>query len=196
MTVNLAVTCGDAASTPSASVHSPRGSLFLPTLGAGGDLLAARRDGGVLRSALARWAFAMRSSEDVPPDEVADALAWLERNTRDIGDLAEPGVARAVLDGLGLTKGGHLAAPSTVQRQRGVLVNPAEYAVERRLMIENPITALPRKAPKVAQAVDRRVVVNPDQARTLLRRGCRRDAQRGPARGVLRGQVLRRIAAC
>ena len=49
-----------------------------------------------------------------------------------------------------------------------MLVNLAEYAVERRLLAENPITALPRKAPKVAQAVDRRVVVNPEQARTLL----------------------------
>jgi integrase len=104
----------------------------------------------------------------VPPDDIANALAWLERNTRDVGELAKPGIARAVLDGLGLTKDRRLAAPSTVQRQRGVLVNLAEYAVERRLMTENPITALPRKAPKVAQAVDRRVVVNPDQARALL----------------------------
>ncbi len=92
----------------------------------------------------------------------------LERNTRDVGELAKPGVARAVLDGLGLTKDGRLAAPSTVQRQRGVLVDLAEYAVERRLLAENPITVLPRKAPKVAQAVDRRVVVNPEQARALL----------------------------
>ena len=36
------------------------------------------------------------------------------------------------------------------------------------MLAENPITALPRKAPKVAQAVDRRVVVNPEQARALL----------------------------
>ena len=107
-------------------------------------------------------------ADDVPPDEIAHALAWLERNTRDVGELAKPAVARAVLDGLGVTKDGQFAAPSTVQRQRGVLVNLAEYAVERRLLAENPITALPRKAPKVAQAVDRRVVVNPEQARALL----------------------------
>jgi hypothetical protein len=121
-----------------------------------------------LRRTLARWAFTVRSDGDLPPDDVAHAFVWLERNTRDIGDLAKPAVARAVLDALGLTKDRRPAAPSTVQRQRGVMVNLAEYAVERRLLIENPITALPRKAPKVAQAVDRRVVVNPAQARTLL----------------------------
>jgi site-specific recombinase XerD len=127
-----------------------------------------RPDDDDLRAALARWAFAVRSADDAPPDYVDRALAWLERNTRDVGELAKPAVARDVLDGLGTTKDGRSAAPSTVQRQRGVLVNLAEYAVERRLLAENPITALPRKAPKVAQAVDRRVVVNPGQARALL----------------------------
>jgi site-specific recombinase XerD len=127
-----------------------------------------RPDDDDLRIALARWAFTVRSHDGLPSEEISHALAWIERNTRDVGDLAKPAVARAVLDGLGVTKDGQLAAPSTVQRQRGVLVNLAEYAVERRLLAENPITALPRKAPKVAQAVDRRVVVNPAQARTLL----------------------------
>jgi integrase len=92
----------------------------------------------------------------------------LGRNTRDVGDLAQSGVARALLDRLGVTKDGRPAAPGSVQRQRGVLVNLAEYAVERHLLAENPITALPRKAPKIAHAVDRRVVVNPAQARALL----------------------------
>jgi integrase len=49
-----------------------------------------------------------------------------------------------------------------------VLVNVAEYAVERRLLPHNPITRLPRKAPRIVSAVDRRVVVDPERARTLL----------------------------
>ena len=61
-----------------------------------------------------------------------------------------------------------MAAPATIQRQRGVLVNLAEYAVERRLLASNPITALSWKAPRTVQTVDRRVVVNPGQARELL----------------------------
>ncbi len=54
------------------------------------------------------------------------------------------------------------------ERQINWLTFAREYAVERRLLTENPITALPRRAPQVAHAVDRRVVVNPAQARTLL----------------------------
>jgi integrase len=85
-----------------------------------------------------------------------------------VGDLDKPAVARAVLDALTLTADGGVAAPGTVQRQRGVLVNAAEYAVERRLLPRNPITYLAWKAPRTVQSVDRRVVVNPTQARALL----------------------------
>jgi len=56
----------------------------------------------------------------------------------------------------------------TVQRRRGVVVNAAEYAVERRLLTQNPITNHARKAPRTVQTVDRRVVVNAVQARALL----------------------------
>ncbi len=55
-----------------------------------------------------------------------------------------------------------------MQRQRGVLVNLAEYAVERGLLVKNPLTAIAWKAPKTVKGVDRRVVVNPGQARALL----------------------------
>ena len=67
-----------------------------------------------------------------------------------------------------LTGDGRVAAPATVQRQRGGLVNAAEYAVERRLLSRNPITDLAWKAPRTVQTVDRRVVVNPAQAVALL----------------------------
>ena len=127
-----------------------------------------RPDDKDLRTALAQWAFTVRPQQEPVPDNIAHALAWLERNTHEIGDLAKPAVARALLDGLGTTQDGRTAAPATVQRQRAVVVNLAEYAMERRLLSENPITALPRKAPKIAQGVDRRVVVNPAQARALL----------------------------
>ena len=148
-----------------------------------------------LRTALARWAFTVRSDADVPPDDVANALAWIERNTRDVGELARPAVTRTVLDRLELTKDGRPAAPSTVQRQRGVLVNLAEYAVERRLLGENPITALPRKALKVAQAVDRRVVVNPEQARTLLNALAAEEPSGDRLVAFFGADVLRRAAA-
>jgi integrase len=77
-------------------------------------------------------------------------------------------VARAVLDALTRRADGTTAAPGSIQRQRGVVVNLAEYAVERRLLTRNPITSLAWKAPRTVTTVDRRVVVNPVQARALL----------------------------
>jgi hypothetical protein len=102
-----------------------------------------------LRKALTAWSFNARTSGvGNPPAEVARALAWLERNTREVGDLAEPAVVRQVLDALALRVDGSAAAPGTVQRERGVLVNVAEYAVERKLLPRNPITRLPARHPE------------------------------------------------
>jgi integrase len=67
-----------------------------------------------------------------------------------------------------------------VQRQRGVLVNLAEYAVERGLLLKNPLTALAWKVPRTVKGVDRRVVVNPGQARALLA-AVRRQKPSGPS---------------
>ncbi len=123
-----------------------------------------------LRKALTSWAFNIRASSigGPPSPAVARSLSWLERNTRPVGDLDKPDVVRALLDALSVTADGAPAAPGTVQRQRGVLVNAAEYAIERRLLAQNPITSLPRRAPRTVHAIDRRVVVNPAQARALL----------------------------
>ena len=121
-----------------------------------------------LRKALTTWTFNRGSEGQEPSAEVALALTWLHRNMRAVGDLAQPAVARSVLDALTRRVDGTTAAAATVQRQRGVLVNLAEYAVERGLLIKNPFTALAWKAPRTVKGVDRRVVVNPGQARALL----------------------------
>jgi integrase len=123
-----------------------------------------------LRTALATWAFnsRTRSAEVEPPQQMAPTLQWLARNVRDVGDWADPAVARAMLDAIARKGDGTPAAAGTVQRQRGVLVNLAEYAVERGMLDRNPVTALAWKSPKIARAVDRRSVVNPVQARALL----------------------------
>jgi integrase len=43
-----------------------------------------------------------------------------------------------------------------------------EYAIERGFLDGNPLDRVKRKAPKTTDAVDRRSVVNPTQARALL----------------------------
>ncbi|WP_181779715.1 tyrosine-type recombinase/integrase [Pseudonocardia pini] len=121
-----------------------------------------------LRKALTAWIFNRRAQLDQAPDEIRQAAAWLERSTRPVGDLGQASVVRTVLDALAARTDGEPAAPATVQRQRGVIVNVGEYAVERNLLARNPITAVKWRAPKTVKGVDRRVVVNPVQARTLL----------------------------
>jgi integrase len=133
-----------------------------------------------LRKALTAWAFNRGSEGREPSAEIGRALAWLGRNTREVGDLAQPAVARSVLDALTRRADGTAAAAATVQRQRGVLVNLAEYAVERGLLVKNPLRALAWKAPRTVKGVDRRVVVNPEQARALLA-AVRRQEPSGPS---------------
>jgi integrase len=53
-------------------------------------------------------------------------------------------------------------------KRRRVLFNAVEYAVELGLLTANPLPGFKWKPPRVAVAVDRRSVVNPVQARTLL----------------------------
>jgi integrase len=60
------------------------------------------------------------------------------------------------------------AAGSTQRRKRSVFYNALGYAVEQGHLPSNPIDRIQWTAPAVAQTVDRRVVVRPAQARTLL----------------------------
>ncbi|WP_232668006.1 tyrosine-type recombinase/integrase [Pseudonocardia sp. TRM90224] len=55
-----------------------------------------------------------------------------------------------------------------MSKRRRVLFNVVEYAVERELLTANPLPTFKWTAPKVSTGVDRRTVVNPLQARTLL----------------------------
>ena len=128
-----------------------------------------RPDDADLKRALAAWTFNGRARRAVTqPAELAKALQWLDGNTRYVGELAEPSVTRGMLDAISRLSNGEAGAAGTVQRQRGVLVNLAEYAIERKLLTANPITSLAWKAPKSAKGVDKRIVVNPGQARQLL----------------------------
>jgi integrase len=85
-----------------------------------------------------------------------------------ISALAEPAVARHVLDQATSRLDSKSAAASTARRNRTILANAMDYAIELGLLDSNPIRALKWTAPKVSSQVDRRSVVNPRQARALL----------------------------
>ena len=63
---------------------------------------------------------------------------------------------------------GKAAAGSTQRRKRSVFYNALGYAVEQGHLTSNPVDRIQWTTPAVAASVDRRVVVSPAQARSLL----------------------------
>ena len=120
-------------------------------------------------------AFAGRSSDGAktkqrsePPGEVAEVLAWVAGNSASVSALAEVAMARRMLDQATGRLDGTNAAASTARRNRTILANAMDYAIELGLLDMNPIRRIKWTMPKVSSQVDRRSVVNPRQARALL----------------------------
>jgi integrase len=80
----------------------------------------------------------------------------------------QPRHARAVLDAISIRLDGGAAGATTITRKRSVFANVLRYAVELGELPSNPLDRLSWKPPKVSDVIDRRVVVNPRQARELL----------------------------
>lgn len=134
----------------------------------------------VVRTALRVWGFnTVKRADPGMPEEIRSALAWVKRNSRPVAALTTPETLRAVLNGMALKLDGGPLAVSVASRRRKILGTSLEYAVERKLLVSNPIPALKWTPPKSGGAVDRRRVANPMQARTLLE-GVRRQGRWGP----------------
>lgn len=124
----------------------------------------------VLRQALSRWAFntGVRQREASPPEELRDALGWIEANSLPLTAVGEADGVRVALRALSTNLDGTRASASTVARKRAALSGALNYAVERGYLSHNPLRDVRVKRRPVAGAIDPRVVVNPDQARDLL----------------------------
>jgi hypothetical protein len=109
-------------------------------------------------------------------------LRWVEHHTKPVSCVADPSVLRAILSTIENKVDGTAAAASVVSKRRRVLFNALEYAVELRLLTVNPLPTFKWRPPKVSSAIGARSVVNPIQARTLLR--AVGDTQRGRSRLV------------
>ena len=132
--------------------------------------VAGRPGDREIRSALYQWAFntPRRQSGDVP-ESVAQVLSWTQKNTRPVRDLADKEHLRPLMNAVASRLDGKAAAATVTNRKRAVLYNALDYAVERKELDMNPIPGLKWSAPKkVSHEVDRRSVVNPIQARSLL----------------------------
>ena len=134
------------------------------------DNETGKPDAKLLRSALATWAFntnARRSSPE-PPEEFASAIKWMERHSLRIDKLLNAATARGTLDALTKLPDGSDAATTTVNRKRFAFHAALEYAVELDDLPSNPLDRVKWRRPRVNDAVDRRSVANPTQARELL----------------------------
>lgn len=121
-----------------------------------------------LRRTLYRYAFNVPARKDPAPGELESALAWMQRRSPALADLNDAVVLRGLLNRLSLRQDAKPAAPSTIARKRATLHSVLEYAVELELFPTNPLKRVRWKAPIPTDVVDRRVVVNPTQARALL----------------------------
>jgi integrase len=125
-------------------------------------------DPKVLRQALFAWAFNPATRGITPPPHIAAALDWAERASLPVTYLEDTATVRLALAACATTLAGKPAAGSTQRRKRSVFYNALGYAVELGLLGSNPVDRIQWTAPAVAQSVDRRVVVSPAQAETLL----------------------------
>ena len=128
----------------------------------------------ILRSALRHFALPPSSRDLVRPPDEASALRWLEKASLPVSEIGKPQHARAALDAISVRQDGRAASATTIARKRSVFANVLRYAIEPGELPSSPLARLSWKPPKVSEVVDRRVVVNPRQARERPRRAqCR-----------------------
>jgi integrase len=122
-----------------------------------------KREAEILRKTL-RQAFNVNTR---PP---VDETRWISRNSRAVNDLAKPDTLRALLSSVDKKLDGKRAAQDTIRLRRITLGNALDFAVERKVLDENPLKEIKvTKVKTIVHEVDRRCVANPIQARTLLR---------------------------
>lgn len=131
------------------------------------DLTGAPSEVG-MRRVLFRWTFNSAGRSAATGQEDATTLAWLEMHSPPLASFTTSATLRQALDRIALRQDGRPAAASTVARKRATLHNVLEYAVELETFTSNPLHRVRWRAPRTTEAVDRRIVVNPVQARALL----------------------------
>jgi integrase len=125
-------------------------------------------DRQLLRIALRQYLLPPAARSQEPPAEIAAVAEWLASNSMPVSDLGQRRYLRRALDAIALKLDGTIAAATTIHRKRAVFNNALRYAVELDHLPSNNLAQVGWTMPKVSERVDRRVVVNPTQARELL----------------------------
>lgn len=124
-----------------------------------------------LRKALRSYLLPVPRGERERPEDVATAARWLKKASLPAAEVQEIKHAHALIDSVSRKLDGKPGASQTYRRRRVVVFNYLEYAVELEVLSSNPLNKIKRKRKnghRPVQEVDRRVVVNPRQARELL----------------------------
>ncbi|MFE1909349.1 tyrosine-type recombinase/integrase [Streptomyces gardneri] len=127
-------------------------------------------DGVEVRRALREYAFNTRQREQAPP-EVAVILRWVQRNSLAIAAWADEGAVETALRAAMTKLDGTPVAASTARRNKRVLNVLFEHALKKKVLRENPLPkgkGASTTATKTSSAVDKRSLLNSDQAGKLL----------------------------
>ncbi|WP_173745404.1 hypothetical protein [Actinoplanes sp. TFC3] len=90
----------------------------------------------------------------------------ISRSVRRISN--DAALVRKALDELSLRLDGKQAAANTIARKRAVFYGALRYAFELRLLSVRPLENVQWVTPKSTEEIDRRSVVNPQQALVLI----------------------------
>src|SRR5262245_34775743 len=106
----------------------------------------------------------LRKAFNVSTRPSADETRWISRNSHAVNDLAKPDTLRALLSSVDKKLDGKRAAQDTIRLRRITLGNALDFAVEQKVLDENPLKEIKvTKVKTVVHEVDRRCVANPVQ---------------------------------
>lgn len=146
--------------------------------------LVGDHDGGpayrVAFRALTGWSFNKTArGAGQPGEEYSDAIAWVEKHSLPLSALADPKVARAAYNSTTTSHEGKPFAADTYRNKMQGLSGAIKYGIELGRLASNPLEKICTTPPRKVSTVDRRVVVNPAQARALIS-GVRGQGKSGP----------------
>ena len=123
-----------------------------------------------LYRALVHWAFNYTAREKGdPPDEYAAAIAWIARHSIRLSTFTDPKVARAAYNSTLTAPDGTALKHTTATNKRRALTGAVNYAVELGLLENDPFKRIHIPRQRRTTTIDRNVVINPEQARALLK---------------------------
>lgn len=122
-----------------------------------------------VRTALREWAFNSKR-RSLAPDDVQSILDWVQRNAFPVSAWEDSAKAEAVVAALGTRLDGTRAAPSSVLRNHRIMNLAMGYAVKHDFLRVNPLPKpeTSRAVNRVAQAIDKRALLNPHQVAGAL----------------------------